>query len=414
MIATALLILCLVAFVTWLCIRNRKLLRYIREFQAIHDTVPVGMCKVDSQLNVIWSNRQIRDFYNLPKDVKQLNYGEILSPSLLEIIKSTLRENTALDIITFEGAMNPDLTAAEDFGEGKLWMHASYVPITDDAGKLSFYALINEDRTAEKLSEYRLLEQKQLVQQKLESIEKLNEDLREINVGLENFAAIASHDLKSPLTTISGFAELLERKLGADLDEANKGRLSHIKKSAQEMSDLINELLLFSKVSSNSNEINYGTVSLQHTVEKVIEKVQFELDKSHAKVLYNDLPDIYGNESLIYQIFQNLITNAIKFTAPDTEPVVYISTHAMDQSFVTLKISDNGVGIEADQIDQIFEPFSRGRHDKNYMGTGLGLSICKKIAGAHGGRMWISSTIGIGTDVYLQLPLAEMANAYAS
>ena len=221
-IALILLFLCLASLAMGLWIHNRNLRQQVQEFQAIHDTVPVGMCKVDSQLNVIWSNRQIRDFYHLPKDVEQLNYEDILSPSILEVIKSKLRENTALDIIAFEGAMNSDLTAAEDFDEGKLWMNASYVPITDDAGELSFYVLINDNRTAEKLSEYRLLEQKQLVLEKLDAIEELNKELREINLGLENFAGMASHDLKSPLTTISGFADLLERELGNNLNESSR------------------------------------------------------------------------------------------------------------------------------------------------------------------------------------------------
>ena len=251
-IVLALLLLIISAAYVYLYRRYTEEKALTRNMETITNTVPIGMCMVDKDLNVIWSNRQIKEFYGYSqtdiREVAGLNFADLLDPSLVQFIRENLQNNADLKIITFEGAMAPDHTALPDFEEGALWMKVSYVPIKDEGGQLKYYILLNEDHTAEKLATHQLEKNNATIQQQLAEIKLLNKELYQANQNLDHFAAIASHDLKAPLRTIQSFSQLLSGKIKHKLNEEERQLLSFITEGASKMNKLIEDLLSFSKV----------------------------------------------------------------------------------------------------------------------------------------------------------------------
>ncbi len=268
---------------------------------------------------------------------------------------------------------------------------------------LSFAILLNLFNT---LNQYRIERSNRMTQ-----LDNKNAELKKYissNIQLEQFAHIASHDLKSPLRTISSFSNLLKRKIYKDLDAENKESFDYIETGTQQMSELVNDLLQFSKV--NSQVLSPTQVDLETIKKALLLALKFDIESSNAKVKFSGFEGIiYFDESKIKQVLQNLISNAIKFSREGIDPVVEVEQLKVSDKKVRFSVTDNGIGIEREYFEQIFDSFKKLHPKAQYEGSGLGLAICQKIIEKHGGSIWLDSKIGKGTTFYFDIPSVKMS-----
>ncbi|MGE5432912.1 MAG: PAS domain S-box protein [Syntrophomonadaceae bacterium] len=236
-----------------------------------------------------------------------------------------------------------------------------------------------------------------------EAEEKLKETLEKLersNKELEQFAYVASHDLKEPLRMITNYMQLFEKNYKGKLDERADTYIGFAVDGAMRMNSLINDLLIYSRVSSKPREIDL--VDLNVVVEDVERDLQLSIDESRAVINCTGLPHVMADCLQMRQLFQNLIQNAMKFR-DNNHPVIDVSSEKIGEEWL-FKIKDNGIGIDPEFKDRIFVIFQRLHEREKYPGTGIGLAICKKIVEHHGGRIWVESEPGGGSEFCFTLP----------
>ncbi|MEZ4887083.1 MAG: ATP-binding protein [Chitinophagales bacterium] len=207
------------------------------------------------------------------------------------------------------------------------------------------------------------------------------------NNELKQFALAAAHDLKEPLRSIGSFTSLLERQYRDKMDDASKEYMDFITKGVATMTQLIQDLLDYSK-STASQEGNFKSIDVKNALELIVfHNLKSQVEESQAKIHFEDLPaTVTGIPAKITQLFQNLITNAMKFRAKDTPCDITIKAKEVGDVYL-FDISDNGIGIAQDDLNRIFEVFTRLHSKQEYEGSGIGLATCKKIVQQHGGKI---------------------------
>ncbi|MEO1261346.1 MAG: ATP-binding protein [Bacteroidota bacterium] len=227
-----------------------------------------------------------------------------------------------------------------------------------------------------------------------------NEELKKANTELEHFAFVVSHDLKTPLRTIGSYASLINRRYQEDLDEDGRTFLRYLTEDAQYMSTLLQNILEYSRI--NQVGENLQLVDLNQNVRAVLRLLDRTIHEKNAIVECHTLPTIVGNDTQLLQIFQNLISNSLKFIPADRQPHIRIEC-SDEQRHHCFSISDNGIGIAPNLQPKIFAPFKRLHPRGEYEGTGIGLAICQKIVEQHGGRLWVESDGQIGSTFYFTI-----------
>jgi PAS domain S-box-containing protein len=233
-----------------------------------------------------------------------------------------------------------------------------------------------------------------------EQLKRAADELRRSNAELEQFAYAASHDLREPLRTISAFLRLFEKRYKGKIDEKADQYISFTIESAARMDALLDDLLEFSRLGSKAVRMN--PVNCAVALEKAIYNLASAVEKSGARITYDQLPTVKANESQMTRLFQNLIANSIKFRG-EKKPVIHISAKQKNHEWL-FSIRDNGIGIDPEFNDRIFVVFQRLHTRQEYEGTGMGLAICKKIVELHGGRIWVESQPGKGSTFYFTMP----------
>ena len=239
-----------------------------------------------------------------------------------------------------------------------------------------------------------------------EQIARINQELLERNKELDDFTRIASHDLKEPLRKITTFGQMLSEHLGTELDEDSSQYLFYMQDAAQRMKVLIQDLMALSRTGLSS--LDHSEIELGELVHDVLELLAIPISEKQAQVEVEDLPKLTGDRRLLTQLLQNLIGNAIKFSADDA-PLVKITASFQDNQWV-VGVQDNGIGILEGHEERIFEPFVKLHSRDEYEGTGFGLSICKKAVTRHGGKIWVESTPGAGAHFKFTLPCSASPN----
>jgi signal transduction histidine kinase len=243
-----------------------------------------------------------------------------------------------------------------------------------------------------------------------EEIKRYAQELKRSNVDLERFAAIASHDLKEPLRIVSNYTGLLARrykgKFDADADQA----IDFILEGVNKMRDLIQDLLTYSQV--GKQQMKFAKVDTNAICADVIKNLDILIKENGAKVICSNLPSLIGDRTQLTQLFQNLVSNAIKFRS-DKPPVIEIQAQLYEEDDYIFSVKDNGIGIHPDYFKKIFEIFERLHAQSEYSGTGIGLAICKKVVEGHYGQIWVESELGKGAVFYFRLPREQRASSFA-
>jgi PAS domain S-box-containing protein len=313
-------------------------------------------------------------------------------------------------------------------GDGSwIWLHDRAAAVGEEQGRPFADGLswdITEFKNVEEeLDEYRdWLEE--LVDERTEELQRTNKKLkREIaernlaqkellrmtaslqrsNADLEQFAYVASHDLREPLMLVTAFAERLRQHAGDGLDERGRGYVERIIKSADTLRELVDALLQLSRVSTSTTP--FEPVDLNRLVLEVLEGLEEPLARSDARVEIGPLPVLHGDPVQIRQLFQNLISNALKYRLPDVAPLVQITGRLLADGVCEITVADNGIGMEEKDLERIFEPFVRLHGRGVFDGSGMGLTTCRKIVTRHGGEIKAWSRPGQGAAIVVRLPV---------
>lgn len=233
-------------------------------------------------------------------------------------------------------------------------------------------------------------------------LERMTLELERSNTELEEFARIASHDLSAPITSTRWLVDLLSAKHGKNLNEDGQKILRQIATGLQRMSELIDAVLQHARVGTTAIGSAEGS-DASAALAAAVEDLQKDIETSGAKIASGALPAVRITSQALTQLFQNLLSNAIKYRKPDTPPQVTVKAERGDKHDWKFSVSDNGIGIEPEWLDRIFQPMQR-RHGPEIAGSGIGLATCRKIVTRAGGKIWAESTVDEGSTFYFTVP----------
>ena len=270
-----------------------------------------------------------------------------------------------------------------------VWVDVASTPMYDDNGQFTGSLLLATDITERKEAEAELARQR-------EALERSNTDLQQ-------FAYVTSHDLQEPLRTINSYIQLLQARYSDRLDGQAVEFMGFITSSAQRMDQLIRDILSYSRVVKPDTS-SRAEVDLTGVVQWSLMNLQHAVRETGAVVNYADLPVVWADRTALVQLFQNLLSNALKYRSEKT-PVIDVFATELERGGWRLSIRDNGIGIAPQFHERIFGLFKR-LHGHEYPGTGLGLAICQRIVEQHGGRIWVESAEGQGATFNFILPPA--------
>lgn len=391
--------------------KNKALAKAYDFNQMILDTVGEGIISINADNLIIRANGEAARLFGYEQ------VEELIDTPLFEImpVKYRDRHNEALA----KRKENPD---APSFIMGK-WiemeglkkdgtifpMEINITKTYSEADQLIFTAAL-KDITGQKAYQDSLQQENVALEKKVEertkSLIASNLELTRSNQELEHFAYVTSHDLREPLRTIISFIQLIDKRYSDHVDEQGQEYISFVVEGAKRMNSLIDDLLLYSRVGRAAIEMR--EVDLAEVIETVKKNLYSSIQQKHAVITFRQLDPIGGDSKLLEQLFQNLIDNAIKFCKK--KPQIEITTHAED-SFTTVHIKDNGIGIDPRFKERIFEIFNRLHHAREFPGTGIGLAVCKKIMDKHKGEIDLFSEKGEGTTFILKFPIEARSNS---
>ncbi len=270
------------------------------------------------------------------------------------------------------------------------WVEWDISPVRGDDGAIHYYISIQRDVTRRKETE-----------------RQLNETVREVersNRNLQDFAYAASHDLQEPLRMVTNYLGLLERRYKDQLDDTAQEFMSFAVDGARRMQGMIQGLLQFSRVQTHGQP--FEVVDANAVVSDVKKDLELAIEEAEGTVTVDDLPTVQGDPTQLRQVFQNLISNALKYHKEGEPPKVHVGV-AADGAWWRFSVSDNGQGIPEAEQDRIFKMFQRLGPQGAGSGAGIGLSVAKRIVERHGGDLWLDSAEGEGATFHLTLPGAD-------
>jgi hypothetical protein len=233
-------------------------------------------------------------------------------------------------------------------------------------------------------------------------LQERTKELERKNAETEQFAYVASHDLQSPLRNIANVSNLLETEYGSVLDETGHEYLGYLSAATKRMQNIITDLLEYSRVGNNKTRT---VVNCEQALQEVIKDLSIIVKESNTQIVIESLPVITCYETELKLLFQNLITNSIKYRKKDSNLIIKI--YAEDEyNQWKFAVKDNGIGIDKKYHEKIFIIFQKLHSQEEYPGTGIGLAHCKKIAEQHGGKIWVESALGEGSTFYFTIPKA--------
>jgi signal transduction histidine kinase len=339
-------------------------------------------------------NGRVRDF----RSVQDLTYGLILAVFLIAFTLLVLMLQRAVARPLARLRDGSRRVTSGDFdhriqpsGPADIWAVAADV----ESMRRELSAAVDSARAAAETA----------IQQAAE-LDSAAEELRRSNAELEQFAYVASHDLQEPLRKVASFCQLLEKRYGDQLDDRGRQYINFAVDGAKRLQVLINDLLAFSRVGRASNaQVELG---LAEVLDAALHGLGTLIEETGAVIERPDqLPEVMGEPMLLAMVWQNLVSNAVKFRAPDRAPLVQITMTGESDEFWQFCVTDNGIGIAPEFADKVFVIFQRLHSRDAYSGTGIGLAMCKRIIEHHGGEIRLDTSYPDGARICFTLPRLE-------
>jgi PAS domain S-box-containing protein len=356
-------------------IRFRQLAENIREVFYISDPNKKGFLYISPAYETIWKRKR-GDFIGNSSSFLETIYPEDRELILASLQKQLRGEETSNEyrILLPDGSIN--------------WIWDRAFPIKNKNGQVYQVAGIAEDITLRKEVD--------------EELRRKAEDLSRANQELEHFASIVSHDLKAPVTTVSSFVQLLQRKYRGKLDSDAEEFINYAVDGCKRMNQLIEDLLKNARVGGKPSELQ--SVNLREQVHAVMDDLKAQIKNAGARITVGFLPSVVYDATQIREVFQNLISNAIKYRREESPVVTITATRLEPQNEWVISVKDNGMGISNSAHKRIFSSFVRLHPQGSYEGSGIGLATCKKVVEQRGGKIWVESFEGQGSIFYFTIP----------
>ncbi len=379
----------------------------IPQQQVVKDTSsnPALLAIEPLKLNTVETENYIylaltRDYSNIDQEIRALNRVLITVGIVIVALGILL---SWLMIYTLSKPFADLVQGIKRFG---LDQTTSLLPVhrTDEIGNLAR----SFQQTAHSVNEKsELLKQEITVRKYIEETLKVqSKELKRSNEELEKFAYVASHDLQEPLRKVQAFGDRLKKHSGSSLDQKSQDYLDRMQSAASRMSQLISDLLSFSRIATRKNPREL--VALDSILDGVLQDLEIAIEQAKAQIVRKPLCEAKVDKVQFRQLFQNLIGNAIKFRKPDGQHIIEIwATFNSNKSEVEIHIKDNGIGFSQQYADRVFEVFQRLHARTEYQGTGIGLAICRKIVERHQGELDVLAEVGTGAEFIIRLPLND-------
>lgn len=371
-----------------------------QQISQIIEHSPTAMLMTDADGTIVMTNAETLQLLGYTRDELVGKPVEALIPQAVRAQHPTLRSNFIAQPTARGMGAGRDLHALrKDGSEVAVEIgltpirHHDQIYVLSSIIDISWRKALEADlRTMNNELEMRVVE-------RTEALQITNDALIRSNTDLQQFAYIASHDLQTPLRSISGFVQLLANAYADKLDDQARNWINRTVDNTQRMHTLINDLLSYSRVDSRARA--FAPVDMNVLVEEIKQLYETDLQLSGGTITYDTLPTVSGDAAQLTQLLTNLIGNSLKYHS-DEPPKVHISAYWNEYEWFFL-IRDNGLGIAPKHHDSIFEIFKRLHTNQTYPGTGIGLAICRRVVHRHSGRIWVESTPGIGSTFFFTL-----------
>lgn len=386
MVISVFIITILILFIVF---RERQFKKKFNLTQRFLDELPFEAVVFDEKLRYIYitgeaiKNKETRewligkteyDYWNEKRNIPEM--AKLRNEYILNAIKDK-------EIVSYEEKI------IDRQGNEKFYLRR-VKPVFDEGGKLVFVMGIGYDFT-------------ELIKKDNE-LEHLNIELKRSNEDLDNFAHIASHDLKAPLRSITSFLQLLRRRNKNRFEAPDFEYLDYAMNSATQLTNLIQSLLDYSCINKQTDSLK--VIDLNHVVDLTRSNLFSILKERQAEIIHDNLPCITIHDFHAKQLIQNLIQNGLKYNRSE-QPHVKVFAEETGDGTIVFGVQDNGIGISQEFQEKIFHVFQRLHSASEYDGSGIGLAACKRIVEFYDGKIWLESTLGEGTIFYFTLPNAQ-------
>jgi PAS domain S-box-containing protein len=394
-----------------------------RQYQMLTDSLPLMIFTSTANGKLLYANEWLRKYTG--ESVAQLNktrWETVLYEDDAAVWGETWAK-TASVVHTFQTEIRIRNAETGLY----IWHRMTATALRDEQNNILSWTGFLVDIQAQKMVERTLKDNLELteIKQKLEQYQhelKLNiGELNRSNQELAEFAYIASHDLQEPLRKIQSFGTLLVEQFAPDLNPTSQDLIQRMHHAAERMNVLVKDILAYSRL--NTHHQPFRQVDLNVLVQEVLGDLELTMCEKKAQVVVEDLPSIHGNPLHLRLLFQNLLSNTLKFMAPDQPPQVRVSAREVtifdipvpmrqrEPSYLAISVEDNGIGFDERYHNRIFQLFQRLHGKDQYAGTGIGLTICKKVAEMHGGTIAAQSQPGQGATFTVYLPQSVTISA---
>lgn len=349
------------------------------------DHISAAIIYLDNGLNVVYTNAAGKVFHGFSPDADVIgkNIHHLLPTESIEFIQPMLEDSihngTIHTFFAYTDSMGNRVPENHNFRETHYY-RTRYNPRLDEQQQVIGVVILIEDLTQIKRAEYEIAEKSK---------------------DLEYLLRLLSHDFKEPLRTISSISQLAARKYADKIDAKGQEYFNYLHDASMHLHELVEGLMKFIKIELDTHE--FAHIHTQSLVDQVLVSLKASIEEKETAIHIGDLPDFWGESVLIRQVFQNIITNAIKYVAPNEKPHISISGKE-SSNYVTFHIADKGRGIPVEFHKRVFQPFVRIDTQKSPQNLGIGLAICKRIVQSHGGDIWLESQLGVGTTVSFTFP----------
>ena len=356
------------------------------DYRFLTDTLPLMMFSANNRGTITYSNKWLQDFLGfVPKELNQPTWQTVIHQQDYSSFGKDLAYAIAKSV-TFNGQYRFRQKSTGNY----LWHIITVIPLKNEKEIVTRWIGFIVDINAQKQVDQTLKdnrELKEIQQQLFENQGELQQKVIELNRSnyeLEQFAHLASHDLQEPLRKLFFYTDVLKKKYNANLDASGHTILNNMTLAAGRMKELISDLLNYSQL--QQQKLKFESVDLNQVISEIVKDLDMAIREKKALVSVGNLPVLNGNTLRLRQLFTNLIANALKYSKPDTPPMIEVNASVEDENII-IKVKDNGIGFEEQYREKIFGLFERLHTRDQIPGTGIGLSICKRIVELHNGTI---------------------------